>query len=253
MTLLVAALALALAGPLGYTNPTPGKAVALQLPGMHLAKVRRNLVYAPGRGLDVYRPRAADIALPAVLFVHGSSRDASPKDGGLFVGWGQLAAASGVAGVTFNHNGVQEDIEGAIRYVRRNGGRLGIDGDRLCLASFSAGVTPAMLVALKSTAGELRCAVGYYGFLDAYYAQASPRAQLTATSLPILIAKAGIDAQGLNSSIDRFVARARKVGAPVELVVHERGRHVFDAAENDPRARAIVRRTLAFFRVHLRR
>ncbi len=250
---LLAALALALTGPAGYTNPTPGKAVALQIPGMHLAKVRRNLVYAPGRRLDIYRPRTAGGALPAVLFVHGTSRDESPKDAGVFVGWGQLAAASGVAGVTFNHHGAQEDIEGAIRYVRRNGRRLGIDGDRLCLASFSAGVTPAMLIALKATAGKLRCAVPYYGFLDAYYEQASPRAQLTATSLPVLVAKAGIDAPGLNSSIDRFVARARRVGAPVELLVHERGRHVFDAAANDPRARAILRRTLAFLRLQLQR
>jgi len=250
---ILVALTLLVVAPTGYTNPTPGKAVALQLPGMHLAKVRRNLVYAPGRRMDVYRPRAADGALPAVLFVHGSARDASPKDGGLFVGWGQLAAASGVAGVTFNHNGLQEDIERAIRYVRRNGPRLGIDGDRLCLASYSAGVTPAILVALKQSAGKLRCAVAYYGFLDAYYEQASPRAQLTATSLPILVAKAGIDAQGLNSSIDRFVARARRVGAPVELLVHERGRHVFDSAANDPRARQILRRTLAFLRLQLQR
>ena len=251
MTLLVA-LVLALTGPAGYTNPTPGKAIALQIPGMHLAQVRRNLIYAPGGRMDVYRPRAAGGTLPAVLFVHGTSRDESPKDGGLFVGWGQLAAATGVAGVTFNHNGVQEDIERAIRYIRRNGPRLGIDGDRLCLASFSAGVTPAMLVALKGSAGKLRCAVAYYGFLDAYYKQASPRAQLTATSLPILVAKAGADTQGLNSSIDRFVARARRVGAAVELLVHERGRHVFDAAANDPRARAILRRTLAFLRAKLR-
>jgi len=218
---------------------------------MHLAQVRRNLVYAPGGRMDVYRPRAAGGTLPAVLFVHGTSRDESPKDGGLFVGWGQLAAATGVAGVTFNHNGVQEDTERAIRYIRRNGPRLGIDGDRLCLASFSAGVTPAMLVALKGSAGKLRCAVAYYGPLDAYYEQSSPLAQLKRTSLPVLVAKAGRDTAAINTSIERFVAKGRRVGASVQLLVHPQGGHGFDA-ESSLRSRAILRRTLEFLRTQLR-
>ena len=53
----------------GYRNPTPGKAVVLQKPGMHRAKVRRNVVYqhSPRLRMDVYRPRGARGRLPAVL------------------------------------------------------------------------------------------------------------------------------------------------------------------------------------------
>ena len=45
----------------GYRNPTAGKAVVLQLPGMHRAKVKRNVVYqrSPRLRMDVYRPRSA--------------------------------------------------------------------------------------------------------------------------------------------------------------------------------------------------
>ena len=62
-----------------YRNPTAGKAVALQLPGMHLAKVQRNLVYKSGLRLDVYRPQSSTRRLPAVLFVHGLDRPGEPE------------------------------------------------------------------------------------------------------------------------------------------------------------------------------
>jgi dienelactone hydrolase len=234
---------------LEYVNPTPGREVALQIPGMHRAAVRRDLVYSPDLTMDVYRPRGVKRLLPALLFVHGSGGE---KDAGVFVGWGQLAAASGFAGVTFNHYGVQADIRAAIRYVRRHAGRLGIDGDRLCVAGYSAGVLPSMLIALKRIA-KLRCAVAYYGPLDAFHAQSSPLAYLRASSLPVLVAKAGRDVASINHSIDRFVAKGRRLRARVELLVHASGDHGFDAHSSNPRAAAIVRRTLAFVRAELRR
>jgi acetyl esterase/lipase len=238
------------AGPDEYVNPTPGRDIALQIPRMHRAAVRRNLVYASGLTMDVYRPRGINRPLPALLFVHGSGGQG--KDSGIFVGWGQLVAASGLAGVTFDHYGFQGDIQAAIRYVRRNAGRLGIDGNWLCVAGYSAGVLPSMLVALKGTA-KLRCAVAYYGPLDTYYAQSSPLTYLRASSLPVLVAKAGRDAASINESIDRFVAKGRRLGARVELLVHASGGHGFDAHRPNARSRAIVRRTVAFVRAQLRR
>jgi acetyl esterase/lipase len=235
----------------GYRNPTRGKDVALQIPGMHLAKVRRNVVYKPGLKLDVYRPRNATKQLPAVLFAHGRTGEASPKDWGQYVGWGQLAAASGLAGVTFNHRDDPADVAAAIRYVRANGAKLGIDGSRICVAGFSAGVHPALLTALQESAGRLRCAVAYYGPLDVELEQLSPRTYLRAGSSPVLVAKAGIDNARINRSIDGFVAKAKEIGAPVELVVHAKGRHAFDVNSHGARSQAIMRRTLAFLREQL--
>ena len=234
-----------------YVNPTPGRGIALQIPGMHRAAVRRNLVYAADLRMDVYRPRGVNRPLPAVLFVHGSGGQ-DLKDAGVFVGWGQLAAASGLAGVTFNHYGAQADIMAAIRYVRRNARRLGIDGDRLCVAGYSAGALPSMLIAVKQSA-KLRCVVAYYGPLDAFYAQSSPVTYLRRSSPPVLVAKAGQDVASINESIDRFVAEGHRLGARVELLVNASGHHGFDAHRTDARARAIVRRTLAFVRAELRR
>ena len=52
-----------------YRNPTPGAALVYQIPGMHRAAVRRNVVYRTVDGvaleLDIYRPRGAKGTLPA--------------------------------------------------------------------------------------------------------------------------------------------------------------------------------------------
>ena len=174
------ALVLAAAGAgADYRNPTAGAVVALQLPGMHLAKVKRNVQYKAGLRLDVYRPARASGRLPAVVFVHGNARGTdSPKASGVFVGWGQLAAASGLAGVTFDHQEDPEDVVAAVRHVRRNAARLGIDAGRICVAGFSAGVQLSMLPGLQGRLGTLRCAVGYYGPLHAELEQLSPLAHL---------------------------------------------------------------------------
>jgi acetyl esterase/lipase len=253
--LAVVVLALALAGSAvgaDYRNPTVGSAIALQLPGMHLAKVKRNQTYVSGYALDVYRPQRATGRLPAVVFVHGNARSASPKDDGVFVGWGQLAAASGLAGVVLNHGEDPAHVVAAVRYLRRNAARLGIDANRLCLAGFSAGVQLSMLPALQGKLGELRCAVGYYGPLHAELEQLSPLAHLRKDAPPTLLAKAGRDNPAINRSIDRYVARARTIGARVELVVQPSGPHGFETTKTD-RTRTVLRRTLAFLRGHLLR
>jgi acetyl esterase/lipase len=248
------ALALAAAGTGGdYRNPTVGSVVALQLPGMHLAKVKRDLRYKAGLRLDVYRPARASGRLPAVVFVHGNVRGtASPKASGAFVGWGQLAAASGLAGVTLDHREDPEDVVAAVSYLRRNAPRLGIDASRICIAGYSAGVQLSMLPALQGRLGPLRCAVGYYGPLHAELEQLSPLALLRRDAPPTLLAKAGRDNPAINRSIDRYVARAKVVGARVELVVQPTGPHGFETTK-DANSRKVMARTLAFLRAHLLR
>ena len=252
----VALLALVLASVgagADYRNPTAGAVVALQLPGMHLAKVKRDVRYTAGLRLDVYRPARASGRLPAVVFVHGNARGTdSPKASGVFVGWGQLAAASGLAGVTFDHQEDPEQVVAAVRHVRRNAARLGIDATRICVAGFSAGVQLSMLPALQGRLGTLRCAVGYYGPLHAELEQLSPLAHLRREAPPTLLAKAGRDNPAINRSIDRYVARAKEVGARVELVVQPTGPHGFETTK-DAKTRAVMARTLAFLRAHLLR
>jgi acetyl esterase/lipase len=245
------AVALAMGLPAGgsdaYRNPTPGAAIALQIPGMHRAVVRRNVVYARRGGrplrLDVYRPADSNprAPFPGVLLVHGSTGDPSPKDWGIYVGWGQLLAARGLAGITFNHRGNSADIRAAVNAVRKRAGVLGVDGSRLCVASFSGGVAAGLTVALSDD--RVRCALGFYGAPDP--------ALLEPDSPPTFVAKAGLDASYINDAIDAYLARAKTIGADVRLVVHPRGRHGFDLAPGDARTRSILRHALAFARTQL--
>jgi dienelactone hydrolase len=230
-----------------YRNPTPGADIALQIPGMHRAVVRRDVVYARRGGralrLDVYRPAGSNprTRFPGVLLVHGSTSDPSPKDWGIYVGWGQLLAARGLAGIPFNHRGTVGDIAAAVAAVRRRATQLGVDASRLCVASFSGGVEAGLSAALRDDG--VRCALAFYGAPDLTV--------LRRDSAPTFVAKAGFDSTYINNAIDAYVARAKKIGADVRLVVHPRGRHGFDLAPGDSRTRSILRQAVAFARAQL--
>jgi acetyl esterase/lipase len=232
-----------------YRNPTSGAEIALQIPGMHRAKVRSDVVYAKRGGrslrLDVYRPagsRPRD-RFPGVLLVHGTTGAPSPKDWGIYVGWGQLLAARGLAGIPFNHRGDPADIRAALAAVRARAGELGVDDTRLCVASFSGGVAAGLTAAL--TDDRLRCALAFYG--------APETTSLEADSPPTFIAKAGLDSSDINDAIDAYVVRAKEIGANVRLVVHPRGVHGFDARTRDARTRTILGQAVAFARARLDR
>ena len=83
--------------------------VVYKVPGMDRVSVRRDIVYKSGDPrlkMDVYAPPglAAGERRPAVLFIHGGTGpQTNPKDWGIFVSWGRLVAASGMAAVTFTH------------------------------------------------------------------------------------------------------------------------------------------------------
>src|SRR5688500_2793056 len=84
--------------------------VVYNIPGMGNAVVNRDNVYKEVDGeplmVDVYRsPDEGNHPLPAVVFVHGDGvpeRLRGARSWGQYVSWGQLVAASGLAGVVFN-------------------------------------------------------------------------------------------------------------------------------------------------------
>jgi dienelactone hydrolase len=243
----VIALLVGVAAGDDYRNPTVGRDLALQIPGMHRAVVKENIVFARRGGrplaLDVYRPRGApaDERLPAVLLVHGTTSDPSPKDWGVYVGWGQLLAANRLAGIPFNHRGVSGDVRSALAYVRRHGAALGVDSRRICVASFSGGVPVGLDVALRD--GSIACALVFYG--------APEPALLRSDSPPIFAAKAGLDSEVINDAIDALHERAQEIGATVHVVTHPRGVHGFDLRNHDARSRAILKQAVAFVRAQV--
>lgn len=93
------------------------------------------------RLMDVYVPTDGNAVgiHPAILFVHGGPIPANlatlPKDWRIFQDYGRLAAAVGLAGVTFNHRrfglssypDAAEDVWAALEYVRANAESLLVD------------------------------------------------------------------------------------------------------------------------------
>lgn len=99
--------------------------------------------------IDVHTARVpAGVPRPVVVFVHGGPLPAdvkpTPRDWPTFLGYGALAAASGVVGVTVDHrlhdiieySVAAEDVASAVEQAR---GLDGVDPDRVGLWFFSGG------------------------------------------------------------------------------------------------------------------
>jgi len=242
-----------------YRNPTAGRAVVLQIKGMHRAKVKRGIVYqrSPRLRMDVYRPQKARGRLPAVLLggAPGSGRTSGQK-----VGWAQLIAASGLSAVAFDTRsdaGLQSprnpalDVQSAIAYVRSHGKRLGIDPNRLCTVGFS--VPWHLWATMRAPQPWLRCNVAYYEPLDFQTAalgdEFSALADLRRSpgSIPPLLVV------GDDSSTGRFQSAATDLHADVRVVASPDAAPGFDTGPRTAPARAIVKQTLRFLKARLAR
>ena len=121
--------------------------------------------------LDVYYPAELGDGeqRPAVLFVHGlgpAELVKHIKNSGQYVSWGQLAAASGLIAVTFNHRSpdehislgdVEGDVDDLVEYVRQSAEELQIDKERLAIWTCSAGVPLGTRSALLGTPAFVKC------------------------------------------------------------------------------------------------
>ena len=89
------------------------KRIVYSVPLMNQVRVRKDLTYKRIGGaelkMDVYSPASMrrGASRPAVIFIHGgripSNLRTTPKEWGAYISFGQLVAASGFVGVTFNH------------------------------------------------------------------------------------------------------------------------------------------------------
>ncbi len=262
--------------------------VVYTLPDMEGAIVRPDIAYKTVESgdllMDVYYPAdyEGETRLPAVIYVHG---DGSPeflknaKDRACYVSWGQLAAASGFIGITFNHRSSQmptklydaaKDVDDLLAYVRKNSSSLGIDANALCIWTCSAGSPFGLRSALREDASYIRCIVSYYGITDlkVFYDSDSKLPHLSDEVLdefsapnrlskrtnaipPMFIVRAGLDAPELNRSIDRLLTTAIARNVSLDFMNHATGHHAFDVLDDNVRSQEIIRITLDFMKTHL--
>jgi acetyl esterase/lipase len=174
---------------------------------MTQAVVRSGVIFdkssATPLALDAYLPRGLRKGerRPAIVFISGAER---VRHWRWFITWGQLAAAHGLVGIVPDKRyprgfeGTRagaEDTEKLLAFMQTQGDTLGVDPQRICLWTFSAGGrltavglqpdklngpggtkqagTPALPGAggtkqagMPVLSGSVRCLVSFYGVLD---------------------------------------------------------------------------------------
>lgn len=256
-----------------------------ELPGMERAEVRKNVAYKKAGGsalrADIYLPPGLPPGAkrPVVVFVSGGMDprfEPRPKDWGIYISYGRLAAASGLVGVTFNHRlsyprrqyeEGASDLADLVAYLRKNAAELRIDPDRIGVVVYSGG-GPMLSPLLREPPPYVRCLAGMYPFLDTHHVDPeeaqtsveliqkySPLRALESQSGPVppmFIARAGRDSiPGVNESIARFLQAALEKNVAVELFNHPTGAHGFDQRNDDARSRTIIRELLRFLTSNL--
>jgi acetyl esterase/lipase len=263
-----------------WLKETSPKRIVHTISGMDQVQVRKNLTYkrAPERDLtaDVYIPPNLSDGdrCPGVVFIHGGylppNLRTQPKDWGVFISYGQLMAASGLIGITFNHryygpeylDTAQSDNGALVSYIRDRADQFALDRDKISLWAFSGG-GPLVSWVIRDTPSFVRCLVLYYAILevkpkhrdipttipDEKVNEFSPVRQvqnLKKETLPIFVARAGLDRPALNETIDRFIQAALSRNVTIEFSNHAGGRHGFDILNDDHRSREIIQRTIDF-------
>ncbi|HEX8846724.1 MAG TPA: alpha/beta hydrolase [Pyrinomonadaceae bacterium] len=254
--------------------------VVYTVAGMERARVRKNITYKKAGELslqmDLYSPPdlGKDERRPAIIFVPGDApweilKDI--KDWGVYLSYGQLAAAHGFVGVTFNHRSSDKrtkvrdaaaDVDDLVNYVREHAGDFNIERDKICVWVFSAGGVYLRSV-LKDKPGYVRCIVTYYSLLGfskgeapddiaveftvANYLKQNPKALA-----PMLVVKGGKDFPDINGAADEFVREAMAQNINLEFINYPEGQHAFDVEDDTEQTRRIIRRTLEFIKEHLR-
>lgn len=275
------------------------KRIVYEIPGMRSVRVKKDLVYKRAGNtdlqMDVYSPRTSRGRLPAVIFVHGGRIPpnllTTPKDWAVYVSFGELVAASGFVGVTFNHRfhtweslaDSQTDVMDAIKYVRDQAATLTVDPDRIVLWTVSAGGI-FLSRPLQERPPYLKSIIAYYSQMDLQTERASAPASVSDETLrdfspvyqlekiaererprvnsnsppraslfpSMFIARAGLDDARLNDGLDRFVQLALKNNVSIEVLNHATGHHGFDIEDNNTRSREILKRTIAFLQTIVR-
>jgi acetyl esterase/lipase len=271
-----------MAAALAQGRPDPAKvSVVYRVPKMEQAIVRAGVVFdsssAAPLALDAYIPRGLRPGerRPAIVFVSGAER---VREWRWFITWGQIAAARGFVGIVPDKryppsiDGVRAgfaDTETLLTYLRAHGDQLGVDPQRICLWTFSAGGRLTS-VGLKAGAG-VRCLVSFYGVLDLSPGLASMSSESDRESLlrqysplhalealaasggkvpPVFVARAGKDMASLNAGIDKFTATALRLNVPLTVMNYAEGDHGFDGLNDTSQSRAIIEAALLFVREH---
>ena len=245
--------------------------VVYRLPGAEAAQLRR-LTYPGASGLElpmaIYSPSSEPPqSLPAVIVAFGyADPDGRILNFGPVTSWARLVAACGMAAVVYAPTQPADDIDAALRYLRREAGSLNIDAERIGVFATSGSVPVALSAVMRDR--NIRCAALLYGYtmdLDGGTAVEDMARQTgfvnacagrTVDDLPetvaLLFVRAGKDGfPSLNRLLDKVLAQALVRNLPVAFINHTTGVHGFDIYDDAVLSRRTIQHVLTFLQLHL--
>ncbi|WP_051298279.1 alpha/beta hydrolase family protein [Arthrobacter castelli] len=211
--------------------------------------------------LEVHTSQEADGGRkPAVVFVHGGpvpeAQQPRPRDWEGFIGYGALAAASGLVGVTFNHRlhdlessypVAADDVAEAVEQTRALDS---VDPDRIGLWFFSSGGGLAADWLVKRP-DWLSCIAWTYPLLVPPPDWPGDRARFDtlaaaseAATLPKLLLRVGGEHEYFAQNQDDLVAAARAHDSTLDVIELPEAEHGFEYSGYDEPSRAAVDRAM---------
>ncbi|HSY18290.1 MAG TPA: alpha/beta hydrolase [Candidatus Acidoferrales bacterium] len=259
-------------------------------------RVERAVAYLPTNRVeraDLYFPLATSPAarLPAVVIIHGGGWNDGKRDAKREISTGSTLARNGYVAMSIDYKLAWGkyvvwptnlwDCKTAVRWLRKNADRLGIDPNRIGVLGESAGGHLAAMVALTTPTDGLdpvepdgdiscgvNCCVDMYGIADVaafeqhpsmlpktaaeapeLYRAAAPLTYVRSNSPPFLILHGTADKLVSIDQSRRLVAALEKAGVEHEFIPVPDAPHSFDLQPVQRDLRPVV---LGFLDKHLR-
>ncbi len=261
-------------------------------------RIEKDITYlAPGRKekADLYLPanNPSGALRPAVVIIHGGGWTGGDKGAAREINIGTNLALNGYVGLSINYVLASANKDGkatwpqnlhdcktAVRWLRKNAGRLQVDPERIGVIGGSAGGHLAAMLAVtgpkdgldpQGPYGEfscrVQCAVDLYGPADLsgrldlamlgkssaqapeLYRAASPVTYVDRDDPPLLILHGTADNTVPVDQSRLFAAKLKEVGARHELVIVEGAPHTFHL---QPKQADLRPKVLGFFDRHLK-
>ena len=249
-------------------------------------RIEHGVAYLPGareEKADLYFPlEKSKTKLPAVVIIHGGGFNDGEKGRPREINIGRTLALHGYAGMSINYKLAKTkgtatwpqpvyDAKAAVRWLRMNAERLGLDPARIGVIGCSAGGNLAAMLALTGPRDEfdaaapypeisaaVRCAVDFYGavkLLDYHdmkmfaktraeapelYRRGSPTEYADAKDAPMLIVHGTADTTVKPEQSEALAAALAKAGVEHELVLIPGAPHPFDLEPKQRDLRPLV-------------
>lgn len=242
--------------------------------------------------LDMYRPQAINgRRLPAVIFIHGGGWMAGNKRP---MPLAPAAASRGYIAVSISYRlttrapfpAQVEDCKCAVRWLRANAEKYGVDPDRIGVWGMSAGGHLALMTGcadgFEGSGGKVQCVVAWFAptdfskELEQYLTaesrplleklvggdlhekqevcrQASPTTHVSKDDPPTLLVHGDRDTLVPLMQAERMEKKMKEAGCTVELLVVRNAGHGFWGRNIDPDAKTINRKCFEWLDRYLKK